>query len=235
MTRPPQELASDPLGEMAGPNRKMAGGSGLIDRRQSEEEDRMRTSERCNRMVEAVLIAACLWVFGALAAAAQEEERKVYDEDADAKAEIAKAVAKAEEGNKRVLIVFGGNWCGWCVKLHDLFTNDRDISKILRYEYEVVRVDVGRFDKNLDVAEGYEAKIKSGVPYLTVLGGDGKVLTHRETGSLEKGELHDPALVKAFLEEWAAEPLDAEEVFKGALSRAKEEGKHLLVHLGAPW
>ncbi|MCZ6603434.1 MAG: thioredoxin family protein [Planctomycetota bacterium] len=168
-------------------------------------------------------------------AAAQEEVPKIYDEQADAKAEIARAVAKAKKDNKRVLVVYGGNWCHWCHKLHDAFKKNRSIARTLQFEYEVVRVDIGRFDKNLDIAEGYGAQIKSGVPYLTVLGGNGKVLTNQETGSLEKDGLHDPDLVGKFLDKWKAKPWDAEDVYQEALSRAKKEKKRLLLHLGAPW
>src|SRR5262245_41667101 len=46
----------------------------------------------------------------------------IYDEQADAKAQIGAALTKAKRHNTRVLIMFGGNWCGWCYKLHDVFT-----------------------------------------------------------------------------------------------------------------
>lgn len=176
-----------------------------------------------------VLVVGCLSAWRGFA------QEKIYNEEADAKAEIARAAEKARRDNKRVLLVYGGNWCGWCRKLHQAFTQNRDIARVLLYEYEVVRVDIGRFDKNLDIAEKYGSKIKKGVPYLTVLGGDGEVLTHQETGVLEKEGSHDPGLVKTFLEKWRAEPLDAETVLEESLSRAKKEKKRLFVHLGAPW
>ena len=43
--------------------------------------------------------------------------------------------------NKRVLLMFGGDWCGWCHKLHDLFAKDNEIRRLLSYEYELVMVD----------------------------------------------------------------------------------------------
>ena len=82
---------------------------------------------------------------------------------------------------------------------------------------------------------GYGAQIKKGVPYLTVLAGDGEVLANQETGALEKGEAHDSERVKSFLDKWSADPWDAETVYQAALSRAKKEKKRLLLHLGAPW
>ena len=46
----------------------------------------------------------------------------VYDEAADAKADVAAAVAKAKKEKKRVLVTLGANWCGWCRALDRLFT-----------------------------------------------------------------------------------------------------------------
>lgn len=159
----------------------------------------------------------------------------VYDEKADAKADIAAAVKRAGAENKRVLVVYGANWCGWCKLLAEFFKTEKAIAKTLFYEYEIVKVDVARFDKNVDIARGYGADIKQGIPYLTVLDGAGKVLTNQDTGSLENGPKHDAVKVQAFLEKWKATPLDAEEVIKTALATAAKDKKQVMAHFGAPW
>jgi len=79
----------------------------------------------------------------------KKEKVKVYDETADVKKDIAAALYKAKKENKRVLIQWGGNWCGWCVKLHDLFEQNRKIARKIMYEYEVVYVDLGKINKNI--------------------------------------------------------------------------------------
>ena len=195
----------------------------------------MRRSRFPRRVLGALALAVCVGLSAAPATLAQDEAPRVYDETADARADIAAAVAKAAKDNKRVLLVYGGNWCHWCVKLDGLFEENREIARKILYEYEVVKIDVGQFDRNLDIVEKYGSKIRSGVPYLTILDGDGEVVTHQETGALEKGDRHDPAVVRTFLEKWQPEPQDAEELYADALARAKKENKRLLVHLGAPW
>ncbi|HIG04701.1 MAG TPA: thioredoxin family protein, partial [Planctomycetes bacterium] len=75
----------------------------------------------------------------------------VYDEKANATDDIAAAVDRAAKNHKRVLVVYGGNWCGWCVKLDEFFKKDRSVARTLRYEYEVVKVDIGKFDKNMEL------------------------------------------------------------------------------------
>ena len=168
----------------------------------------------------------------------QQEKPPVYDEKADARADLAAALARAKAHNKRVLVQWGANWCGWCLKLHALCGSDAKIRRKLLYEYEVVRVDVGRFDRNVDLAEELGADFKgNGVPFLTVLDADGKPLAQQETGALEvPGEpRHDPARVLAFLAEHQAPYLEARELYAAALAEAKAQGKRLFVHIGAPW
>ena len=170
------------------------------------------------------------------AAQPQAAKPAIYDTTADAKTQIAAALAKAKRENQRVLVMFGGNWCGWCHKLHELFKKDRTIGKALLYEYQLVLVDIGRFDKHMEVAAGYGAELKkAGVPFLTVLDADGKVLANQETGALEAGDRHDPRRVFAFLGKWRAEALDAEKLLSAALARAGAEEKSVFLHLGAPW
>jgi thiol:disulfide interchange protein len=159
----------------------------------------------------------------------------IYDEQADAAADVAAALARAARENKRVLIQWGANWCGWCHLLHGTFASDKDIQQKLLFEYEVVLVDVGKFDKHQDLAARYGADLKQGVPFLTVLDGAGKVLANQETGSLEQGKAHDPQKVLAFLTQHQAEPLDAAKVLADAKARAAAEGKRLFLHFGAPW
>src|SRR5262245_54167813 len=80
------------------------------------------------------------------AAAARPAARKaIYDEQADARKLLAAALEKASRDDKRVLLMYGGNWCGWCHLLHDCFQKNRDIAKVLSNEYELVMVDVGHF------------------------------------------------------------------------------------------
>ena len=123
----------------------------------------------------------------------------VYDEAADAKKEVAAAVAKARAEKKRVLVTLGGNWCGWCRALDELFRTDEKVSAELARAYVPVKVDVGRMTKNLDLAASWGADPKKGVPLLVVLDGKGKAVKVQETGSLEAGKGHDPAKVLAFL------------------------------------
>ena len=177
----------------------------------------------------------------AQAAAGQPERATpVYDEAANAGDDIAAALAKAKNENRRVLIQWGANWCGWCNQLHDQMRDDRELRMKLLYEYDLVHVDIGKFDKNLDLAEKYGADIKgNGVPFLTILDSEGNVLANQETGSLEASDdpdhSHNTAKVMEFLTDHQAEYRSATAVLDDALARARGEGKLAFVHYGAPW
>lgn len=180
-------------------------------------------------------------------AAGPAAKAKVYDEAADSREQITAALARAASQNRRVLVQWGGNWCPWCVRLHELFRSDRAIAKVLQYEYDLVYVDAGRpAGKNMDLARSYGADLAvNGFPFLTILDADGAVVANQETAALEvkgpdgqsKGVEagHDPAVVLKFLEAHQAAPLKAQDLLDQGLARAKESGKLAFVHFGAPW
>jgi thioredoxin-related protein len=160
----------------------------------------------------------------------------VYDEKADAKALIENALGAAKRENRRVLIQWGGNWCVWCVLLHEKCKTDKDLSKLLRYEYDVVYID----SKNQDLAEKYGADFKKhGVPFLTVLDADGKVLANQPTEPFETKvdgkNGHDAKKILEFLTTHQAAPLKADAVLEAALAEASKSERRVLLHFGAPW
>jgi len=170
-----------------------------------------------------------------------QEKTALYDESAKGAEQIAAALARARKENRRVLIQWGANWCGWCNLLGDLLEKNGALRRKLMYEYDVVHVDVGRFDKHMDLVDKYGAAAlrDEGIPYLTVLDADGKVLASQETGVLEQkveGKPgHDPEKVLAFLTLHQAKYLQAEKLLAAGLAEAKKREKRLLVIFGAPW
>jgi thiol-disulfide isomerase/thioredoxin len=165
---------------------------------------------------------------------AAAERPAIYDEKADARELVATAVYQAHRDHNRVLVMFGGNWCGWCHKLHTVFRTNSDIFAILRGEYVLAMVDTAAPGAD-ELMKAWDVDRSKGVPYLVVLDGDGKIVTRQETGALEEGDHHDPSKVKAFLQTNLAAPIEARTVLTEALARAASEDKRILLHFGAPW
>ncbi len=126
----------------------------------------------------------------------------IYDEQADGAKQIADALVVAKKENKRVLLQFGANWCGWCHKLHQLCQNDPQITAKLKEAYVVVLVDVNQ-GHNKEIDTRYDNPTKLGLPVIVVLDADGKPLATQDTGKLEEGDHHSPAKVLSFLAQWA--------------------------------
>src|SRR5579872_7085340 len=85
-------------------------------------------------------------------------KKNLYPPDADAHAEIKEAEEKAAAGHKRVLLVFGANWCYDCHVL-DLAFQRSDFATTMA-GYEVVHVDIGDDGKkNGDVAREFQTPL----------------------------------------------------------------------------
>jgi thiol:disulfide interchange protein len=126
----------------------------------------------------------------------------IYDENAEGAKQIAAALTVAKKENKRVLLQFGANWCGWCHKLHKLCQTDAEIAAKLKEAYVVVLIDVNK-GHNGDINKQYGNPTRFGLPVIVILDAEGKVLTTQDTGKLEAGDHHDPKKVLAFLDAWA--------------------------------
>jgi thiol:disulfide interchange protein len=162
------------------------------------------------------------------------ERPSIYDESADARDLVDKAVRKAARDHSRVLVMFGGNWCGWCHKLHAVLHTEPKVRQALSGEYELVMVDTAAPHAE-SLMDDWKVERDKGVPYLVVLDDSGQVVARQETASLEEGDHHDPDKLAAFLKTHKAEPADAAALLDDALARAGSEGKRVLLHFGAPW
>ena len=124
----------------------------------------------------------------------------IYTPGIDAHEEIKQALARAAKEHKNVLIVFGANWCYDCHVL-DLAFHRPDLAPVLQRNYEVVHVDIGEFNKNLDLMQQYNAPMQK-VPSLAVLNDKGKLLYSQQGGEFSKARALAPEDILAFLNKW---------------------------------
>lgn len=126
--------------------------------------------------------------------------RELYPADADAHKEIAQALQAAAKDHKRVLLVFGANWCFDCFALDYRF-HQPNIEPLVDNNYHVVHVDIGQRDKNLDIAKKYNTPIE-GVPVVAVLSSQGKLLYSQKTHEFSTARSLDPQVIVDFLKAW---------------------------------
>jgi len=127
--------------------------------------------------------------------------KDIYSPGKDAHAEIKEAIAAASKQHKRVIVVFGANWCYDCHVLDAAFHRP-DLAAVIGPNYEVVHVDIGRGEKNQDLMEQYQVPMKKGIPGLAVLDADGKLLYSQQHGEFENARAMGPEDLLAFLNKW---------------------------------
>lgn len=127
--------------------------------------------------------------------------KNIYVPGLNAHTELADALKLAAKEHKRVLVVFGANWCYDCHVL-DLAFHRPDVAAVLKPNYEVVHVDVGQGEKNQDIMQQYHVPMAKGIPAIAVLGSDGKLLYSQQGGEFEKARVLGPEDVLAFLNKW---------------------------------
>lgn len=128
----------------------------------------------------------------------------LYPDAARAQDDVKAALAQAAQSKKRVLVDFGGNWCGDC-KVLDINLRKPENAALLDRHYVLVHVNVGEkgIDRNLDLGERYGIPLKKGVPALAVLESDGRLVYSQKNGEFESMRKMDPKSVNEFLVKWS--------------------------------
>lgn len=126
----------------------------------------------------------------------------LYPDPSQAQAELTAALAEARHNKKRVLVVFGANWCYDCHVLDATF-HSQAFASLVRTNYVVAHINIGDEGKNNnDLAARLGVNLDRGVPSLAVLDPDGKVIVSQQNGEFESTVKIGPEDVRRFLEKW---------------------------------
>jgi thiol-disulfide isomerase/thioredoxin len=127
-----------------------------------------------------------------------------YDENADALAAVDRARAKAKASHKLLLVDLGGNWCLDCRVLAGVMDLP-EVSTFVRRRFEVVTVDIGRFDKNLAVPARYGITQRmEGVPSVLIVDPrTNRLINAGRTAALADARSMTPQALADWLAQWA--------------------------------
>lgn len=128
-----------------------------------------------------------------------------YDEAANAQADIQAALAQAATSGQAVLVVFGANWCGDCKVLDQALRQGPSAALVAR-EFKLVKVNVGRFDRNVEIALGYGVPLKKGIPAVAILSAAHQVLYVTRAGELADARNMGERGIHDFLAKAVARP-----------------------------
>jgi thioredoxin 1 len=127
--------------------------------------------------------------------------RDIYPDPSQAKSDLAAALKTAAASHKRVLIDFGGNWCGDCHVLDIYFHNPQN-RPILDANFVLVHINIGHMDENVDIAQRFGIPLSKGVPALAVVSDQGKLLYSQKGGEFEAMHRLESSAVTQFLVQW---------------------------------
>lgn len=131
-------------------------------------------------------------------------EHAPYDEAANADAAVNAVLARARKSGKLALIDLGGNWCGDCIVLANLMRLP-EVKSFVDAHYEVAVVDVGRFDKNLQIPARWGIKKRlEGVPSVLIVDAkSSKLLDQSHIAALADARSMTPQAIADWLASWA--------------------------------
>ena len=152
-------------------------------------------------MLKTVKLLALAVLLALAAGPARSDSHDIYPDPAQAKADLAAALKTAAQTHKRILLDFGGNWCGDCQVL-DLYFHDARNLSVLEANFVLVHVNVGHMDANLDLAAKYGIPLRRGVPALAVLDEKGALLYSQKSGEFEAMRRMESSEVTKFLVQW---------------------------------
>lgn len=156
----------------------------------------INSMKRVILILSITVFSACLF--------AQTEPVQIYNPEANAREDIAKAVKQAKTENKHVLLQIGGNWCPWCVKLHGLEASDPQIDSLLKADYIRVLVNIPREKekRDMELMASLDNPQRFGFPVLVVLNQDGRRIHTQDSWYLEQDKTYDREKLVHFFKMW---------------------------------
>ena len=103
------------------------------------------------------------------------------DGSADSRRRIDEARQQAAITGKRVAVVFGADWCPDHQAL-ERSLQSQYVAPFVDGAFEVVIVDVGQRDRNLELMGEYGMAVERGIPTVAVLEPDGTVVAAQKNG-----------------------------------------------------
>ncbi|MDD3877097.1 MAG: thioredoxin family protein [Bacteroidales bacterium] len=131
-----------------------------------------------------------------------QDRVQIYNPSADPRADLQQAINEAQTSDKHVLVQVGGNWCSWCIKLHNFILQNPVLDSIIHADYVTVKINYSRENPNKELMQELEFPHRFGFPVLLILDGNGKRLHTQDTGLLEKDDNYDLENIKRFLLKW---------------------------------
>jgi hypothetical protein len=125
----------------------------------------------------------------------------LYPEGEQAHKDLDAALAAAKLDNKRVLVIFGANWCYDCHVL-DTAMHSEQLAALVGDNYHVVHINIEHGKSNSDLADRFQVPLNKGIPSLAVIDDSGTLITSQKQGEFESAAKIGIEDISAFLSHW---------------------------------
>ncbi|MCW3845876.1 thioredoxin family protein [Sphingomonas sp. LB-2] len=127
-----------------------------------------------------------------------------YDATADATSQVDAALKRARRSHKPLLIDFGANWCADCRVLAGVLELP-EMRGWVAHKFELVQVDVGRFDRNLDIAKRFTGQALGAIPAVFIVDAKSSKLRNAESIlALGDARVMRPQAIADWLAQWTS-------------------------------
>ncbi|UKJ07460.1 thioredoxin family protein [Solitalea lacus] len=140
-----------------------------------------------------------------------QETPKVYNPNADAKADIKTTVAKAAKEGKHVMLQIGGNWCSWCLRFNKTVTEDKQLDSALNANYVIYHLNYSKENKNEAVLAWLGYPQRFGFPVFVVLDAKGNRIHTQNSAYLEQDKGYNKEKVLEFFKQWGPKAIDPDQ------------------------
>lgn len=124
-----------------------------------------------------------------------------YDEAANGQADLEAAFARARKNGKTILLNLGGNWCPDAQALAGMLEIP-ELHNWLDENYEHVKIDIGDYDRNMNIPARFGFEQLEGVPALLAIKTDGTLLNRKDCYIFRNARNREPQEVVDYLIEW---------------------------------
>ena len=101
--------------------------------------------------------------------------------DKQVEQEYARNLKQIQNNNKKLVLLFGADWCGDC-KVLDMHLTNSTVFTALKNSFLFQKVDVGRFDKNILFNNKFQDPIDGGIPAIVIVDKAEKILVSTNSG-----------------------------------------------------
>ncbi|MEO1038858.1 MAG: thioredoxin family protein [Pseudomonadota bacterium] len=131
-----------------------------------------------------------------------------YDAQADAKADIDAALARAAQADRAALLIFGADWCHDSRGLASALAGEGRLAALLAAHYEPVLIDIGLRHRNIDQMQRFGVAEPFGTPTVLIVDGQGVLLNAATVHDWRAVDDAAPSDLEAYLRRLSGTPAE---------------------------